>query len=184
MSWFSQSLSTKRIFATTEGLAILSQSKFYPNDINMSAINLLAITGCNIRCRQPTQKHLYEKWITKQFNTMYIKTLGNTRFTHLGLVFRHLMMLNSALSFSMQQTGGEGTDRNQPPVLAGVHTGRKRQQSVPAEGAWSVVQHGWAWHCWSWPWCRAKEGGGGQVQHELYTDLASWSAAGRNGDRL
>ena len=73
--------------------------------------------------------------ITDQLNILYKTTLRNTQFTHLSLVFHRLMMLHSALSFSMQQTGGEGTDRNQPPVLAGAHTGRKRQQSVPAEGA-------------------------------------------------
>ena len=84
VSWFSRSSSTKMLFATTEGLAILSQSKFYLNDATITARNLLTITGCNLQYRhrysnypwyrQPTQnvciiplyttRHQWLMWIT------------------------------------------------------------------------------------------------------------------------
>ena len=93
----------------------------------MSNVRMTAVTTCVTITLQ--------KIPTDQLNITYKTTVKNAQFTHLRLAFHHLMTLHSALSFSMQQTGGEGTDRNQPPVLAGAHTGRKRQQSVPAEGA-------------------------------------------------
>ena len=68
----------------------------------------------------------------KPFNSVSVyNNIQEYQFTHLPL--HCLVALHSALRFSTQQTGGEGT--NQPPVLVGAHTGTKQQSSVSAERA-------------------------------------------------